>query len=152
MCGMSAEAELDRFIARFTPEMQGRIRACRDRMRRRFPNAVELVYDNYNFLVIAYSPTPRASDAVISLAADKHGVNLCFLVPDATRLPDPSGILRGTGKRARNTPLESADVLDDDEVLVLLAAASAEAPVPTTDASGGELVIRSVSPNQRPRR
>jgi hypothetical protein len=30
--------------------------------------AIELVYDNYNALVIGYGPTERASDALIFLA------------------------------------------------------------------------------------
>lgn len=36
---------------------------------RRFPNANELVHDNYNFFVIGYGPSERPSGALISIAA-----------------------------------------------------------------------------------
>ena len=38
-------------------------------MQSRFPQTVQLVYDNYNFLVIGFSPTPKPSDSIFSLAA-----------------------------------------------------------------------------------
>ncbi len=37
-------------------------------MRRKYPRATVLVYDNYNALAIGFAPTERASDAVISIA------------------------------------------------------------------------------------
>ncbi len=42
------------------------IRAVRRALRKRFPTATEIVYDNYNFFVIGYSPTERPSDSIIS--------------------------------------------------------------------------------------
>src|SRR3954470_4300392 len=115
---MTPEAELATCIARFSPEMQARIRACRAKMRARLPDAVELVYDNYNFLVIGFGPTSRASDAILSLAAHARGVNLCFL-QRGPELPDPSSVLRGTGKVARNVPLGEPADLDRPDVSAL---------------------------------
>jgi hypothetical protein len=43
------------------------IRAVRAALRKRLPTANELVYDNYNFFVIGYSPTLRPSDSFVSL-------------------------------------------------------------------------------------
>ena len=76
---VTAESELAGFIAKFAPEMQCRIRGCRAKLEARFPDAVQMVYDNYNFLVIGFGPTRRASDAILSLAAHARGVNSCFL-------------------------------------------------------------------------
>jgi hypothetical protein len=148
---VTAEAELDVFIAKFSPLMQRRIRACRAKLRARFPDAVELVYDNYNFLVIGYGPSSRASDAILSLAAYARGVNLCFLQrgPD---LPDPTSILRGTGKVVRNVRLDSPDDLDRPDVGALIDAALALAATPMASPDGAELIIKSVSAKQRPRR
>ena len=56
--------QLETFIDKFDPANQSLIRATRKRLRKRFPTAHELVYDNYNFFVIGYSPTERASDAM----------------------------------------------------------------------------------------
>jgi hypothetical protein len=148
---MSAESELAGFIAKFAPEMQSRIRGCRAKLRARFPNAVQLVYDNYNFLVIGFGPTRRASDAILSLAAHARGVNLCFLQRGA-ELPDPTSILRGSGKVVRNVALDSPADLDRPAVNALIDAALTLAATPMTAAERGELVIVSVSAKQRPRR
>jgi hypothetical protein len=146
---VEAEAQLAGFIARFSPAMQEQIRACRAKLRARLPDAFELVYDNYNFLVIGYGPTPRASDAIVSLAAYARGVNLCFL-QHGPELPDPEAILRGDGKVARNLALGSPDDLDRPEVAALVDAALGLAESPPF--AGGELIVKSVSAKQRPRR
>ena len=148
---MTAEAQLAGFIAKFSPEMQARIQTCRAKMRARFPNAVELVYDNYNFLVIGYGPTGRASDAILSLAAHARGVNLCFL-QRGPELPDPGSILRGRGSVARNVPLGAPEDLDRPDVGAIIDAALERAGTPMHASGGAELIIKSVSAKQRPRR
>ena len=65
----SPAAQLKEFIAKFEPPMASRIRACRAVLRKRFPTANELVYDNDNFFVIGYCTSKRPSDCVVSLAA-----------------------------------------------------------------------------------
>ena len=65
----SAETQLRTFIEKFDSKDQRLIRAVRAAVRKRFPTANELVYDNYNFFVIGYSPTARPSDAIVSIAA-----------------------------------------------------------------------------------
>ena len=83
------ESQLQRFIEKFEPEHQQLIRACRKAVQRRFSTANELVYDNYNFFVIGYSPTERLSDTIVSLAAGANGGGLPFPYC-GTRLPDPT--------------------------------------------------------------
>lgn len=73
---MTAEGQLRAFIGKFSPDDQRRIRAVRAAMRRRLPTANELVWDNYNFFVIGYSPTERPSDSVLSIAARANGIGL----------------------------------------------------------------------------
>jgi hypothetical protein len=148
---VDAEAQLAGFVAKFSPPMQEQIRACRAKLRTRFPDAVELVYDNYNFLVIGYGPSDRASEAIVSLAAHARGVNLCFL-QRGPELPDPGAILRGDGKVVRNVALSSPDDLDRPDVAALVDAALGLAKAPMDSSSGAELIIRSVSAKQRPRR
>ena len=57
------ERQLAAFIAKFTPEMGKLIRAARAKMRAYIPQALELVYDNYNFFVIGYGPNEKAGAA-----------------------------------------------------------------------------------------
>jgi len=146
----SAQKQLVSFIAKFDPEDQRLIRAVRRAVRKRLPTANELVYDNYNFFVIGYSPTERPSDAIISIAARARSVGLCFL--HGARLPDPGKILEGSGNQTRFIRLPSARVLARPDVEALIAAAITRAKTPLPSSGGGRLIIRSISAKQRPRR
>src|SRR5580658_435450 len=72
------ETQLKSFVAKFDPEHQIIIRGARKILRRLFPTANELVYDNYNFFVIGYCSTERPSDCIVSIAAAANGVGLSF--------------------------------------------------------------------------
>lgn len=148
---MTAESELAGFIEKFAPGMQSTIRDCRSKVRTRIPEAIEMIYDNYNFLVLGFGPTARTSDAIFSLAAYARGINLFFL-ERGPELPDPTSILRGNGKIVRSVALSSADDLDRPDVLALIDAALTLATTPMGASEGYELIIKSVSANQRPRR
>ncbi len=145
-----AERQLKTFIAKFEPAHQRLIRAVRKALRKRFPTAYELAYDNYNFFVIGYGSTERPSDAIVSMAAGANGVGLCFI--HGARLPDPHKLLLGSGKQTRFLRLESVDILARPEVEALVAAAIARAKTPLPAGGRGRLIIRSVSAKQRPRR
>jgi len=147
---MNPEAQLKTFVAKFDPKDQQLIRAVRRAVRTRFPTANELVYDNYNFFVIGYSPTERPSDAIVSIAAGARSVGLCFI--HGAALPDPKKVLLGAGRQTRFIRLESAAVLARPEVEALVAAAIARSKTPLPATGRGKLIIRSVSASQRPRR
>jgi len=144
------EKQLKSFIDKFTPVNRALIRAVRKALRHRLPTAHELVYDNYNFFVIGYGSTERPSDCIVSLAAAANGVGLCFI--HGASLPDPKGVLLGSGKQTRFLRLDSAERLGRPEVEALLTAAVARARTPLPADGRGKLVIRSVSAKQRPRR
>jgi hypothetical protein len=146
----SAESQLRSFIEKFNASDQRLIRAVRTAMRKRLPTANELVYDNYNFFVIGYSPTEKPTDAIISIAARANGVGLCFI--HGAVLPDPNKILLGSGKQTRFIRMDSAGVIARPEVEALLAAAIDRAKIPLPPTGKGKLIIRSVSAKQRPRR
>ena len=74
----SPSKQLAAFIAKFDPKVAELIRACRTEVRKLLPTAIELVYDNYNFFVIGYASTERASDAILSIAAASNGVTSLF--------------------------------------------------------------------------
>jgi hypothetical protein len=144
------ERQLAGFIAKFAPANAALIRAARRKMRARLPRAVELVYDNYNFFVIGYGPSERASEAIFSLAAQASGVALCFL--QGAKLPDPGKRLRGSGNVVRSVRIESAATLDEPAVRRLVQVALERARVRIPAQGKHKLVIKSVSAKQRPRR
>jgi hypothetical protein len=145
-----SEKQLSKFIAKFEPKHRALIGSVRRALRKRLPTANELVWDNYNFFVVGYSPTERPSDSILSLAAASNGVGLSFY--RGSTLPDPHGILQGAGKQNRFIRLESAKTLARPEVEAVIAAAVAQAKVPLPSSGRGKLFIRSVSATQRPRR
>jgi hypothetical protein len=147
---LTAERQLKSFIDKFDPEHQKLIRAARKALRKRFPTAHELVYDNYNFFVIGYGPTERPSDCILSLCGAANGIGVCFLY--GATLPDPKKILSGSGKQTRFLRLPSLDVLDRPEVKTLIDAAEADSDAPFAKSGKGKLIIRSISAKQRPRR
>jgi hypothetical protein len=146
----TSEQMLAGFIAKFTPEMAALIHAARLKMRKRIPRALELVYDNYNFFVIGYGPNEKAGDAIFSLAAQAKGLSLCFL--QGAGLPDSGGLLRGSGNVVRNIRLESAATLERPDVRALIDAALQWAKTQLPPDGSHQLIIKSVSAKQRPRR
>jgi hypothetical protein len=146
----SPAKQLAGFLAKFDPKIVRQIRAARQALRKRFPTANELVYDNYNFFVIGFSTTDRPSDCTFSLAANARGVGLSFYY--GATLPDPHKILLGSGGQNRFIRLDSVATLAKPEVEALIRAAVAQAKSPLPSAGGGQLIIRSVSAKQRPRR
>ena len=146
----SPSKQVAAFIAKFEPKIAKLIRACRTEMRKLLPTAIELVYDNYNFFVIGYASTERASDAILSIAAASNGVGLAFL--HGASLPDPKKLLLGTGKQNRFIRLPTLESLRSPDVLKLIRAAVAQAKTPLAATGGGYTVIKSISAKQRPRR
>jgi hypothetical protein len=144
------EQQLKGFIGKFDPAMGLLILECRSAMRKRFPTANELVYDNYNFLVIGYCTTERPSDCVVSLAANAKGIGLSFY--RGATLPDPHRILQGSGNQNRFVRLDCVATLSRSAVQELIDAAEAQADPPFVKAGRGKLIIRSISEKQRPRR
>jgi hypothetical protein len=144
------EKQLEQFIGKFEPTQQAVICAARKALRKRFPTATELAYDNYNFFVIGFGPNERPSDCIVSIAAAANGVGLCFI--RGASLPDPGKVLLGSGKQTRFIRLPTAEVLRQPAVQTLLTIAADRAKTPLPKSGRGKLIIRAVSLKQRPRR
>jgi hypothetical protein len=146
---LTPKQQLDSFIAKYSPEVGAVARQTFRWMRRKFPRATVLVYDNYNALAIGFGPNDRASDGVFSIALFPRWVNLFFL--EGAGLPDPNKILQGSGKQARSFRVENVEILDRPEVIALIEAEAARSGLPP-NAGSGKIIIKSISPKQRPRR
>ena len=149
-----AQAQLDSFLAKYDPEVETVARRALGKMRKLMPGAIEMVYDNYNWLVIGFSPTERPSEAIFSIVLAAGRVTLCFL--QGAGLPDPAKRLAGTGNVVRNIRLYDAGepdghLLDDPEVLALINVALNRAKVPMPAGARRKLVIRAIAAKQRPR-
>lgn len=120
-------AQLRALVARLPLPQQRLLRAARTAIRRRFPTANELVYDYGRVVVLSYSPTARGIDAVVALAGRPDGVAL--YLNQGPALPDPHGLLRGSGKATRYLPIANGKQLAHPHVRALLTAAAQHARV-----------------------
>ena len=146
---MDAQSQLDEFIDRYTPEVAADAREALSFMRARLPTAFRLVYDNYNALVIGFGATEKVGDVILSIALYPRWVTLFFL--RGVDLPDPHGLLAGSGARVRSVRLDPISRLEEPEVGALIDTALAYGrPLPASGA--GPLIIKSISAKQRPRR
>lgn len=144
------ESRIRGFIDRFTPEIAERAHACRAAIRTRLPTAIELVYDNYQALALAYASSERQKDCVLSIAVYARVVRLFFY--HGVTLPDPDGRLSGAGNQVRSLLLDGPATLEEPAVEALIAAALLQAERSMPEEGPGMSIIKSVSPNQRPRR
>jgi hypothetical protein len=147
---MTPAKQLDAFIDRYTPEVAALARRALVKMRKLTPGSLELVYDNYNALVIAFGPTERPADLVFSIALYPRYATLFFA--HGAGLRDPTKRLRGSGRFIRHVVIGDVAILDEPDVRALIDDALARAKVPLDAAQRRRLIIRAVSPKQRPRR
>lgn len=149
MTNATVEAEIEFFLAKYSPAIAGELRAARLRLRSLFPRGHELVFDNYNALVFAFASTERASDAFLSVAGYPRWVTLFFL--SGVDLRDPGNLLQGTGRQVRSIRLERASALADPAVQALIGQAI-DAHREALDRAGPlQTRIKSVSAKQRSR-
>jgi hypothetical protein len=148
----SPAVQLARFLAKFSPVIARDARAALRRMGRLLPaGAVRLVYDNWNGLVVGFGPNERASDAVVSILIVPDHLTLCF-INDGPSLPDPGKLLKGSGNVVRHVRLASAADLDRAPIKALIKAAVAQSDLAFRRSGSSPLIIKSISPRQRPRR
>jgi hypothetical protein len=146
----TAKAQLDAFIAKYSPDVAKLGRAAIARMRKLFPAAYVLVYDNYNALAVGFAPSERTSSAIFSIVLYPRWVSL-FLLKGAG-LPDPHKRLSGSGNVVRHVVLTEIAVLDDPQIRELMQQALARSGASLQAGKRGPIVIKSISARQRPRR
>jgi hypothetical protein len=141
------EAVLRSFVYRLDPKDQKLWRSVRAAVRKRIPTANELVYDYSSHFVIAYSPTDRGIDSVVSIVARANGVQLYFT--QGKQLPDPKRRLLGSGNQTRFVWVEAAEQLAHPDVKALIASAIDQASVPLPSKGRGGLIIRPTAASRR---
>src|SRR5580700_5028277 len=140
---MTPKQQLDLFLDKFTPQIATLARAALAHLRRKFPRAVIMIYDNYSALAIGFGPTERPSEAAFSIVLYPKWVRLFFL--EGVALPDPAKRLEGTGKQVRSVVLEGVKVLEEPAIARLLEIAAANAGMPSGEGPPGKMMVRAIS-------
>jgi len=94
-----------KFLAVYGADITNLAMAVRTLVMEEAAGASELIYDAYNAVASGYSFTGRPSDACIHIAVYAKWVNVGFNYGAA--LPDPKGLLQGTGNRVRHIRIAS---------------------------------------------
>lgn len=109
----------DEFMESYSTEVRQLAAAARRLVLEELPDAVEQV--DVKSRLVAYGVGPKMNDLVCIISPLKNAVNLGFY--RAVDLPDPAGLLEGTGKLHRHVRINSIEDLERPELRSLLQAA-----------------------------
>lgn len=147
----TAQQQLDAFLQKYSPEMEKLGRDAIRHLRKRLPGAVVMVYDNYNSLAVGFGPDAKVSTLPLSIALFPRWATLFFM--QGSTLPDPGKLLSGKGPKIRSLRLvDGLKTLKSDEVDALIATAVLQRGWKLDTRAKGELIVKSISAKQRPRR
>lgn len=108
--------ELESFLLPYPHEIRRVVLKAREVILEQMPGALELVDPPSR--IVAYGYGNNYADLVFALAPFKDHVNLMF--SRGAALADPTGLLKGTGKKARHARLERLEDLDHPALRPLL--------------------------------
>ena len=124
------------------------MKRCLPKLRRAFPGTYQLVYQYANSLVVAFGMSDRGYEAIVAIAIFPRCVRLYF----DKSLPDPKGLLEGSGGKVRSVTLKAASDLDHGDIQALIKAAIKHSGVTFPRTRSTRTVIKSESKKRRPRR
>jgi len=139
---------LSAFLSRFPPEIVALAKRCLPKLRRVFPGSYEIVYDYSNSVVVAFSMSERGYEAIVAIAIFPGWVRLYF----DKSVPDPKGLLEGSGAKVRSVTLRAASDLDHGDIHALIKAAIKHSGVTFSRTGLTRMVIKSKSKKPRPKR
>jgi hypothetical protein len=141
------DPSLDDLLAAYAPDVRAMVRRARELVLDALPNAVERVHLGWRNVMFGASPSMH--DQVFVVQPLKARVNINMFA--GAGLPDPAGLLEGTGKSRRHVKVATLAALDDPALRALLAAAArgrrqpadrrGEPPPPTGYAVSGSKTV-----------
>ena len=118
------EADVDRLLGEHTAELQAIERSLRTTIRTAFPGAIEQV--DFANKLIAFGRSMKIRGLLFAIIAHKAHVNL--QLADGADLPDPDGLIEGTGKRIRHVNIRSVEAASSPAVVAIIVAQLAARP------------------------
>ena len=100
---MSKEQTKDllKFLKPFGNDITELVMWLRDFVWDQYPQANELIYDNYNALAFGWSPTEKVGHTFCSIAAGRTSKNIHFGFYWGSEISDPEKMLIGEGNQYR---------------------------------------------------
>jgi hypothetical protein len=110
---------LEALLSASSEDVQAIARRARALILDIFPDAIEMPDESAR--LIGYGTDRTYRGLVCGIALQREYVNLMFA--RGVELPDPAGLLQGTGKRARHVKLRRVEDVDNPAVAALVEAA-----------------------------
>lgn len=102
------ENEFETLLANHTPVVAETARALRRVLAAAFPEAVEHVDFGNKLLAVGKSMSMRD----LAFAVIPHSAHVNLQLADGVELPDPDGLVEGTGKRIRHVKVRSVEAAE----------------------------------------
>ncbi len=118
--------ELEDFLEDYSQPVRNLSLQLRDLIFEIDPKVIEQLDKPAHLLAYGYAKTYTHLMCVVILYKDY--INLGF--PRGVDLPDPEGLLEGTGKRARHVKIYDTEQIESPEVAALIQASVDETPKP----------------------
>jgi len=144
----SASAQFAALLSRFPSKIVALVKRCLPKLRRSIPCTHQVVYDYANSLVVSLGMSERGYEAIVAVAIFPDGVRLYL----DKSLPDPKGLLGGSGSKVRSVTIESAADLDNRDMKALIKAAVKHAGATSPRSGAIQIVIKSTSTKRKPRK
>ena len=113
-------SDLLRFLYEFSPEVREKVLRLREFVWDLYPQANELIYDNYNALAFGWSPTEKQGHIFCSIAVYRINEGVHFGFYWGSELADPQKLLLGNGSRYRYIYVKSLDGFPRDYITALV--------------------------------
>jgi len=151
---MSKEQTQDllKFLKPFNEEITERALWLREFIWDLYPQANELIYDNYNALAIGWSPTDRVGHTFCSIAVGRTSNNLHFGFYWGSEISDPDKILLGEGNQYRYILVPDKNKFPKTYIKKLVKEAYANSLGKVKDKKqivNGQTIVKSVSAKKR---
>ncbi|HEU4921004.1 MAG TPA: DUF1801 domain-containing protein [Candidatus Limnocylindrales bacterium] len=115
---MTVDEDIERLLGSHTPEIAATARALRSAIRDAAPDYVEHV--DFGNKLIAFGRTMQMRD--LAFAVIPHTAHVNLQLADGVDLPDPNGLIEGTGKRIRHVKVRSAEAAGSPPVRAVIEA------------------------------
>lgn len=140
------------FLKPFPPEVRETVLWLREFVWNIYPEANELIYDNYNALAFGWSPTDRVGHTFCSIAIGRTNYSIHFGFYWGTKITDPEKRLIGNGNQYRYLIIKKKSDLPKTYIKNLLKEAfrfSLSKVIDQNQIMNGNTIVKSVSTAKR---
>jgi hypothetical protein len=115
--------DLLKFLKPFPVETRQTVLRLRDFVWDLYPQANELIYDNYNALALGWSPTEKAGHSFCGIAVWRSNSSIHFGFYWGSAISDPEKRFRGQGHQYRYIPVQNIETFPATYIRKLMAEA-----------------------------